>query len=192
MRPTKTDRGVGRRWLPGAGGLDFSQKGIVLLRDIPGHLGSRSDEPVSSGSNGGCVSEPLPALLDNGDDRSRIHTALPGRGSNAKAEADTFLRLEDLWQSQRGTLATRQTSGQLALRAPDLSVPPRRRAWGVGACLMQALGPARLALEIAWVVHRGGGAWTVRNPDGDPSTPGTWRRAVPWRSPSPEDMILLP
>jgi hypothetical protein len=60
-------------------------------------------------------------------------TALPGSGSNAEAEADTFLRLEDLWQSHRGTLATRQTSGQLALRAPELTVPPRRREWRSGS-----------------------------------------------------------
>src|ERR1017187_2003327 len=29
----------------------------------------------------------------------------------------------------QGTSATRQTSGQLALRPPELSVPPRRREW---------------------------------------------------------------
>src|ERR1017187_9239916 len=41
-------------------------------------LGSRSDERVNSGSDRGCVPEPVPAPLDYGDDRLRIHTALRG------------------------------------------------------------------------------------------------------------------
>jgi divalent metal cation (Fe/Co/Zn/Cd) transporter len=47
-------------------------------------LGSRSDERVSSGPPRGCVPEPVPALLDYGDDRLRIHTALPGSGEERR------------------------------------------------------------------------------------------------------------
>ena len=59
------------------------------------------------------------------------HIAFLGSGSNAEAEADTFWRLEDLWQSHRGTSATHQTSGQHALRAPELSVHPGGESGGL-------------------------------------------------------------
>jgi hypothetical protein len=42
----------------------------------------------------------------------------------------------------QGTSATRQTSGQLALHPPELSVPPRRREWRPAWALSHAgIGP---------------------------------------------------
>src|ERR1017187_8561445 len=47
-------------------------------------LGSRSDERVNSGSDRGCVPEPVPAPLHYGDDCLRIHTALPVSGEERR------------------------------------------------------------------------------------------------------------